>query len=495
MPHARPAAGGAESVDSLVLALGGRRDRMLLPVVSLCLLVATTAFLMVFTLLGQIGVSLHASRSALNWITIATVIVGTISTALFPALGSVLGQRRLMVISMACLAVGSATSAVAPDSAILIAGRAIAAAGLAAAVLSVAIVRERRSGHLLVRALAIIAAVQGAAAGTGFVLGGAVEDTVRADWRAVFWAMAVLAGLTAAAAAAVIPRDHLRAVGRIDVTGAAALGGGLVTAVLPVTEGATWGWTSWRVIGLFAAAVVLLAAWARGALRSAEPVVELRVLARPGVGAGAAIFLITAGTVGVINSTIPSFLQAPAAAGYGDGTSVLGSGLAMVPFAAVITVSAYLTGRLVRRVSPRACAIASLGCEALALGLLAGFHHSAGQVVALVALFGAGHGGALASEYILITRSVRPGEAGTAVSVGGALSGIGGAVAVAAITPVLVSRLVAVGPVLLPAAAGYARAWLFGAVFAVAGIIVLVLLPSAGSGPGRDAALPGAGDD
>ncbi len=66
---------------------------------------------------------------------------------------------------------------------------------------------------------------------------------------------------------------------------------------------------------------------------------------------------------------------------------------------------------------------------------------------------------------------------------------------VAAITPLLVSRLVAVGPVLLPAAAGYARAWLFGAVFAVAGIIVLVLLPAAGSGPDRDAALPGAGDD
>lgn len=222
-----------------MLARGGRRDRMLLPVVSLCLLVATTAFLMVFTLLGQIGVSLHASRSALNWITIATVIVGTISTALFPALGSVLGQRRLMVISMGCLAVGSAISAVAPDPAVLIAGRAIAAAGLAAAVLSVAIVRERRSGHLLVRALAIIAAVQGAAAGTGFVLGGAVEDTVSADWRAVFWAMAVLAGLTAAAAAAVIPRDRLRAVGRIDVTGAVLLGGGLVAAVLPVTEGAT----------------------------------------------------------------------------------------------------------------------------------------------------------------------------------------------------------------------------------------------------------------
>ena len=76
-----------------VVGPAGRRDRMLVPVLCLCLLVATTVFLMVFTLLGQIGASLHASRSALDWITIVTVIVGTISTGLFPALGEV-GHRE-----------------------------------------------------------------------------------------------------------------------------------------------------------------------------------------------------------------------------------------------------------------------------------------------------------------------------------------------------------------------------------------------------------------
>ncbi|MGH3223327.1 MAG: hypothetical protein ACRDPY_32340, partial [Streptosporangiaceae bacterium] len=73
--------------------------------------------------------------------------------------------------------------------------------------------------------------------------------------------------------------------------------------------------------------------------------------------------------------------------------------------------------------------------------------------------------------------------AGTAVSVGGALSGIGGAVLVAAITPLLVSRLIAAGPVLL------------GAASAAAGIIVLLLLPGTGPGAGHDEAVPAAGDD
>jgi MFS family permease len=453
------------------------RARLLVPVLCLCLLVATTAFLMIFTLLGQIGTSLDASRSALNWLTIVTVIVGTVSTGLFPALGSVLGQRRLMTVSMGALATGSAVSALAPDATMLIAGRAIAAAGLAAVPLSLTIVRERRSGHELTRALAVIAATEGVAAATGFTLSGVVEVTVHADWRAVFWAMAAFSALSAVLAAIAVPGGTRRAARRIDLPGALLLAGGLVAAVLPITEGGTWGWGSPRVIGLLAAAVILLPAWAVTALRSPYPVVELRVLARPGVAAGALLFAITAGTVGVVNSTVPSFLQAPELAGYGFGASVLGSGLAMIPFAGLITGFAYLTGRLTRRVPARRCAVTSLCCEALALGLLAGFHRTVAEVVVLVAFFGAGHGGAVASEYAMVTGPVRPAEAGTAVSAGGACSGVGGAVATAVITPILLSKVIVAGTAVLPAVTGYAWAWVFGAAVAGAGAVLTALMP------------------
>src|ERR1700722_13787193 len=122
------------------------RDRTLVPVLGLCVLVATTAYLMVFTLLGQIGATLGASRTAVDWITVATVVVGTVSSALMPALGAVLGERRLMVISMGCLAAGSLFSALAPDGAFMFVGRVVAAPSPAASPLSIAIVRERRSG-------------------------------------------------------------------------------------------------------------------------------------------------------------------------------------------------------------------------------------------------------------------------------------------------------------------------------------------------------------
>jgi MFS family permease len=458
----------------------GLRERYLVPVLGLCLLVATTAYLMVFTLLRQIGESVHASAAALSWITIAAVITGTVSSALLPALGSVVGQRRLMVGSLSCLAVGSVLSASAPDAGVLIAGRVIASLGLAAAALSIAIVREHRNGPGLARALGGIAAFEGVAAATGFALGGAVEAAARSDWRAVFLAMAALSAVAGVLAAVAIPDGPARVTDaderHVDIPGALLLAFGLAAVLLPVTEGNTWGWASPRVIILLAVATILLAAWAVTAVRSADPLVRLRILSRPGVAAGVVLFLLTAATVAIVNLTVPSFLEAPAAAGYGAGASVLGAGLDMLPFAATITIAGYLAGRLAQRVRPQVIGVAGLCLEALALGLLTGFHHSQGQVIVLVAIFGAGHGALVAAEFIAITRTVRAADAGAASGLGSAVSGISGAVATAVITAVLAGRLIRAGHESLPAVGGYDQAWLCGAALAAAGAALTTVL-------------------
>ena len=479
------------------------RDRTMVPVLGLCLLVATTAYLMVFTLLGQIGATLGASRTALDWITIATVIVGTVSSALMPALGAVLGERRLMVISMGCLAAGSLASALAPDVAVLLVGRVVAAPGLAAAALSIAIVRERRSGPGLARALGVIAAFEGAAAGTGFALGGVVEEAARADWRVVFLVMAAISAVAAAVAAVTVPDGPVGAdsapgnagapgAGRgpgeitahrhLDLGGAVLLAAGLTAGLLAITEGAAWGWTSARTTGLIAAAMTLLAVWAVSALRAADPLVRLRVLARPGVAVGAAFILVTACTVGIVNLTVPTFLEAPPTAGYGDDASVLTAGLDLLPFAVAITLAGYLAGRLAQHLGPRRVGAAGLCAEALGLGLLAGFAHSAGEVAAFVAIIGVGHGCLIAAAYIAITQDVPQREAGAAAGFGSAVSGVSGAVASAVITPILASRTLLAGPSLLPAASGYTRSWLYGAVFAAGAALIVIAARATGAG-------------
>jgi sugar phosphate permease len=150
---------------------------------------------------------------------------------------------------------------------------------------------------------------------------------------------------------------------------------------------------------------------------------------------------------------------------------VLDAGLDLRPFALAITTSGYLVGRLARRVSPRVVAVVTLGCEAVALGLLAGPHPSAATVVILTALFGVGHGGTLAVEYVLLTGAVPAPEAGSAIGLACAADGISGAVASAVTTALLAARLVRAGPLTLPAAAGYGHVWLGGAAVATAGAV------------------------
>jgi MFS family permease len=449
---------------------GPHRDRLLVPVTGLCLLTGTAAYLMVFTLLGQIGASLRVSAPLLGWIVIATIITGTVSAALFPALGSVIGQRGLMTAAMGCLAAGSVLSAAAPDGATLLAGRIIAAPGFAAGSLAIAIVREHRSGPGLPRSFGIIAAFEGAAAGVGFTLGGVVEQAARGDWRWVFVAMAAVSAVAAVLAFVTIPGGP-RAARRADVPGALLLAGGLVAALLPITEGASWGWTSGRVTGLFAGAAVLLAGWAVTALRRADPLVRLSVLTFPGVPGGALLFFVTGATVGVVNLTVPSFLQAPGVIGGGPAASVLGTGLDLLPFAAAITAAGFAAGRLARRVRPRLIAVVALTCEALALGLLAGFNRSAAEVVILLAVFGVGHGGTLAAEYVILTRTVPPAAAGAAVGLASAVAGLAGAAASAVTTALLASRLLYIGAVALPATGGYEHAWLYAAAVAALGAV------------------------
>ena len=470
MPAPSPPASGASARSAPAREPGpARRDRLLVPAAGLCLLVGTAAYLMVFTMLGQIAASLNVSGTLLGWTVIATIITGTLSAALFPALGAVVGQRRLMLAAMGLLAAGSVISATAPGGAALLAGRIIAAPGFAASALSIAIVREHRSGPGLARSFGVIAAFAGVAAGVGFAIGGAVEQTAPGDWRAVFVVMAVASAIAGLLAAATIPGEPSRREGagrRVDAPGVLLLAVGLVAALLPITQGTSWGWSSWRVTGLLAVAAVLLAAWAATALRRPDPMVRLDVLSLPGVAGGTVLFVVTAATVGIINLTVPPFLEAPATAGYGGGASVLDAGLDLLPFALAITASGYLAGRLARQVSPRLVAVVTLGCEAVALGLLAGPHPSAATVVILTALFGVGHGGTLAVEYVLLTGAVPALEAGGAIGLACAADGISGAVASAVTTALLATRLVRAGPLTLPTAADYGHVWLGGAAVA-----------------------------
>ena len=102
-----------------------------------------------------------------------------------------------------------------------------------------------------------------------------------ADWHVLFWAAAGLGALVAVLVLTLVPESAVRTGGRFDLVGAVGLSVALVCLLLAISKGADWGWTSGPTLGLFAAAVVVLVAWGWCELRTAQPLVDLRTTARP----------------------------------------------------------------------------------------------------------------------------------------------------------------------------------------------------------------------
>src|SRR5262249_1283728 len=109
-------------------------------------------------------------------------------------------------------------------------------------------------------ALGAWGAVGGVGAAAGVLLGGILTDLL--SWQWIFF-VNVPVGVASLALAPVLLDESRDARGQgNDVPGAVLVTSGLVLLVLAITQGQQWEWDSARTIGVFAAAAVLLAAFA-----------------------------------------------------------------------------------------------------------------------------------------------------------------------------------------------------------------------------------------
>ena len=230
--------------------------------------------------------------------------------------------------------------------------------------------------------------------------------------------------------------------GTMDPLGTALLGVWLSALLLALSEGETWGWGSTAVIALFVGAVVGLALWIAVELRSAHPLVNVRVLARPAV----AVPNVSGFCVGFVMyaafTMLADFTQTPSAVGYGFGASILHSGVLLLPSAVGSFLGAPIGARLIQRFGPR-LPMALGGLLAGAALLFLGFRHgSQGDVYAASGVMGLGIGLAYAAMPAYINGAVPPEQAGIANSVNAVLRTVGGAVGTAVAGVILSSKTI-----------------------------------------------------
>ena len=228
--------------------------------------------------LPSIKTDLNFSEQNLQWVITAYSILFGGVLLLGGRLADILGRRKLFIAGIALFTVSSLLDGLAWSEGSLIAFRALQ--GLGAALVSPAalsiLTTTFAEGRERNRALGIWGAVSGSGAAAGVLLGGALTSAF--SWSWIFFVnvpvgllVLVLSPLLLRESRADLPDRHF------DVSGAAAITGGLMLLVYTLTRATTHGWGSGSTIALLAASAALIAGFIVIELRSRAPLLPLGI--------------------------------------------------------------------------------------------------------------------------------------------------------------------------------------------------------------------------
>ena len=319
---------------------------------------------LVVPLLPQFPRLLDASTAAVAWLVTATLVAGAVCAPLLGRLGDMYGKRRMLLLALGLITVGSALGAVAPGIELLIAARVLQGAALGVIPLGISVMRDVLPAERVGSGIALMSSSLGIGGAIGLPLTGLVAE--QASWRWLFAGAAVLCALQMLVVLRIVAESPIRSGGRFDVPGALGLGSALVCLLLAISRGTDWGWSSARVLGLLVAAGLLFGVWGRHQLSTETPLVDLRVSARPAVlwTNVASVLIGFAMFAGFLVTT--QILQAVPETGYGFGLSLLAAGLVMLPIGGAMTIFSPVSARLSRRFSARITLV--LGAAVLVAG-------------------------------------------------------------------------------------------------------------------------------
>ncbi|WP_242893598.1 MFS transporter [Actinomadura litoris] len=398
---------------------------------------------LVIPLLPQLMRHFDASVTDVTWVFTASLLAGAVATPLLSRFGDMYGKKRMVLLTLALLVVGSVVCALSGSLPVLIAGRALQGVSSALIPLAIGMIRDTFPVARITTAIGIVSATMGVGGSIGMIVTGLIADRT-SNHHPVFW---IAAGLGAAALVLIgaTARDvGARAGGRPDIAGAALLAAWLVCLLLAISQGNAWGWTSAGVLGLFGAAAALCAVWTAVELRVRDPLVRLGLLVGPrSLSANLASALLGFSMFAAF-TLISGFVQSPSAKiGYGLDGSVLDVGLYMLPSTVTMLVFSALAGRISARIGPaHTLAIGSAFAGLSYLWLALSNSHS-WDMLAFSAIQGVGFGIAYAALGTLAVQHVPMSQSGIASGINSLVRTTGGSVAGAVTASILAGRVLA----------------------------------------------------
>jgi len=464
-PVARP--GGIVAV----LALGG--------------VLASLMQTLVVPLIGELPTMLDTSSSNASWVLTVTLLSGGVSTPVVGRLGDLFGKRRMLLVSVGLLTLGSIVCALSNSLPPMVVGRGLQGMGMGVVPLGISTMRDVLPAERLGSAVALMSSSMGIGGALGLPIAAGVAQ--EADWHALFWGSAVLGCALAVLIWRLVPAVPPIAKGRFDGVGAIGLSIGLVSLLLAVSKGADWGWGSATTLGLFTTAVVVFLAWGWFELRSDQPLVDLRTTSRPPVLLTNIASVLLGFAMYAQALIVPQLLQLPESTGYGLGQSMLAAGLWLAPAGLVMMFVSPVGARISAARGPKVSLFVGAVIIAVGYGLAATvLMRSTWGLLLFSCLGNVGIAIGYGAMPSLIMAATPLSETAAANGFNALMRSVGTAGSAAVIGVVLAQMSHSVGGHTLPTEAGFRAGLVIGGGVAVIGALVTLAIPTPGA-PGRPA--------
>jgi EmrB/QacA subfamily drug resistance transporter len=295
--------------------------------------------------LPHIKTALHFNDTNLAWVLNAYTLAFGGLLLLGGRAGDIFGRRRMFITGILVFSIASLAGGFAPTSGFLLAARVLQGIGGAiASPTALALVTTTfAEGPARNRAFGVYAAVSGAGAAIGLILGGVLTTF---SWRWVLFVNVPIGIALAVATPNVLPEGE-RNPGRLDLPGAITSTLGVSSLVYGLIHAALDGWADTVTILTLGLSLVLIATFLVIESRTPQPLMPLRLFRDRNRNASYIVMLATGAALFSMFFYLTQFVQEIL------GYSPLQAGLSFLPVSATIVVSAQLASRLVARVGAR----------------------------------------------------------------------------------------------------------------------------------------------
>lgn len=416
--------------------------------------------------------------SWIAWVLAAYMLVGAVATPLLGRLGDMYGKKRVLIASMSFYVLGLLGCAFAWSIPSLIAFRALQGIGMGMFSLAFGIVRDTFPAKVIPMALGLISAMFSVGVSIGLLGGGLIIQTF--SWRDCYLLVCPLFAIMVLIAWRTLRDDRKHCAAGLDTVGSALLGLAVLLLLISLTQGEDWGFDDLRTVAMMAASVALFITFALWERKTPTPIIRMDLLLNRGILGANLVALFYGVSMFLLTQTIPFFLRSPENLGGFALTDTFIIGLYMVPMAVTQLFFAPAAGSWSKRFGADKVLIAGMAVFSIGIGMLMALHSEDWMIWTAMGVQGIGMALAMVSFINVVGMAAPKEDFGAASGMNSLFRIVGGSIG-----PVLASAVMSGYAVLvtLPfytakftSEEGYVVSWAVGAAFAVAGLVIALLL-------------------